>query len=221
MFFFFFQAEDGIRDYKVTGVQTCALPISAPGSRRTRSCTSGRREWEWDGRTGGRTSPPGPLTASRRGGTGVRTPVRPLSSEPPRNVRLGLLLRRFGEQLFGAPDLHEVPQIKEGRVIGDARGLLEVVRHDADRVAGLELVAQLLDVLGAGRVERRRGLVEQQNVWLGGERPRHAEALLLAAGEREGAVPQPIFHLVPKRGPAQRALDGGIHLGAGPPAVHP
>src|SRR5256885_8302955 len=29
--FFFFQAEDGIRDYKVTGVQTCALPISDIG----------------------------------------------------------------------------------------------------------------------------------------------------------------------------------------------
>src|SRR5712664_4923391 len=27
-FFFFFQAEDGIRDLIVTGVQTCALPIS-------------------------------------------------------------------------------------------------------------------------------------------------------------------------------------------------
>ena len=26
-FFFFFQAEDGIRDVAVTGVQTCALPI--------------------------------------------------------------------------------------------------------------------------------------------------------------------------------------------------
>src|SRR5262249_56918234 len=26
-FFFFFQAEDGIRDWSVTGVQTCALPI--------------------------------------------------------------------------------------------------------------------------------------------------------------------------------------------------
>src|SRR5476649_1899595 len=26
-FFFFFQAEDGIRDHCVTGVQTCALPI--------------------------------------------------------------------------------------------------------------------------------------------------------------------------------------------------
>src|SRR5215204_669343 len=28
LFFFFFQAEDGIRDHCVTGVQTCALPIS-------------------------------------------------------------------------------------------------------------------------------------------------------------------------------------------------
>src|ERR1022692_1437371 len=32
--FFFFQAEDGIRDYKVTGVQTCALPICFIMSRR-------------------------------------------------------------------------------------------------------------------------------------------------------------------------------------------
>src|SRR5207245_10424492 len=31
--FFFFQAEDGIRDATVTGVQTCALPIS-PSYRR-------------------------------------------------------------------------------------------------------------------------------------------------------------------------------------------
>src|SRR5687768_798478 len=31
-FFFFFQAEDGIRDVAVTGVQTCALPIYVPGT---------------------------------------------------------------------------------------------------------------------------------------------------------------------------------------------
>src|SRR5262249_59680731 len=30
IFVFFFQAEDGIRDWSVTGVQTCALPIFAP-----------------------------------------------------------------------------------------------------------------------------------------------------------------------------------------------
>src|SRR3989475_4223870 len=31
LFFFFFQAEDGIRDLTVTGVQTCALPICSEG----------------------------------------------------------------------------------------------------------------------------------------------------------------------------------------------
>src|SRR6266478_10090275 len=31
LFFFFFQAEDGIRDLTVTGVQTCALPILDAG----------------------------------------------------------------------------------------------------------------------------------------------------------------------------------------------
>src|SRR5258708_19025296 len=35
IFFFFFQAEDGIRDDLVTGVQTCALPISARERRAT------------------------------------------------------------------------------------------------------------------------------------------------------------------------------------------
>src|SRR2546425_5651665 len=34
-FFFFFQAEDGIRDKLVTGVQTCALPIWKPAALRT------------------------------------------------------------------------------------------------------------------------------------------------------------------------------------------
>src|SRR2546428_9962335 len=37
--FFFFQAEDGIRDLIVTGVQTCALPIW----RQSEACASSRR----------------------------------------------------------------------------------------------------------------------------------------------------------------------------------
>src|SRR5690554_7431762 len=42
--FFFFQAEDGIRDADVTGVQTCALPICAsrPGNRYRRTLRSRR-----------------------------------------------------------------------------------------------------------------------------------------------------------------------------------
>src|SRR5699024_11824504 len=35
--FFFFQAEDGIRDRNVTGVQTCALPISRPAAAASES----------------------------------------------------------------------------------------------------------------------------------------------------------------------------------------
>src|SRR5690606_40730129 len=37
VYFFFFPAEDGIRDFHVTGVQTCALPISMPVELRARS----------------------------------------------------------------------------------------------------------------------------------------------------------------------------------------
>src|SRR2546429_208657 len=44
-FFFFFQAEDGIRDVAVTGVQTCALPISriTPRLRETPRAIPGRQ----------------------------------------------------------------------------------------------------------------------------------------------------------------------------------
>src|SRR5690349_23414625 len=44
LFFFFFQAEDGIRDLYETGVQTCALPISTtshwPSGAQAKSSTS-------------------------------------------------------------------------------------------------------------------------------------------------------------------------------------
>src|SRR5262249_59328470 len=41
LFFFFFQAEDGIRDWSVTGVQTCALPIFRRRSRTFRLSVAG------------------------------------------------------------------------------------------------------------------------------------------------------------------------------------
>src|SRR2546430_5682133 len=46
--FFFFQAEDGIRDLTVTGVQTCALPIlgiTVPDDRLAWNEEKG--EWDW------------------------------------------------------------------------------------------------------------------------------------------------------------------------------
>src|SRR2546427_4878471 len=42
VYFFFFQAEDGIRDLTVTGVQTCALPISLARGIEIRFAEAGR-----------------------------------------------------------------------------------------------------------------------------------------------------------------------------------
>src|SRR2546429_4882654 len=49
--FFFFQAEDGIRDVAVTGVQTCALPISDLSGGRGRLARAARRTVHRDPRT--------------------------------------------------------------------------------------------------------------------------------------------------------------------------
>src|SRR5438034_2590435 len=64
--YFFFQAEDGIRDHCVTGVQTCALPISLPGETR-----ANRRVGRERGRHSGRKGDLGPLDDH---GTGPATP---------------------------------------------------------------------------------------------------------------------------------------------------
>src|SRR5215475_7281190 len=66
---FFFQAEDGIRAFHVTGVQTCALPISSPRrrlsplaftvrcatSRRAPGCAGSKATSTADGTSGART----------------------------------------------------------------------------------------------------------------------------------------------------------------------
>src|SRR5258707_6130442 len=48
-YFFFFQAEDGIRDIGVTGVQTCALPICDANDlhRCLRIAAEGKRAAQW------------------------------------------------------------------------------------------------------------------------------------------------------------------------------
>src|SRR5438128_7264130 len=64
-FFFFFQAEDGIRDATVTGVKTCALPISLPSGKGEQ--TSGSKSWPWQlRRSKGSYSLQGPAATKRR-----------------------------------------------------------------------------------------------------------------------------------------------------------
>src|SRR5215213_5053580 len=79
--FFFFQAEDGIRDWSVTGVQTCALPISRPGDRDRRV---GDGALQPPGRGRGR-GPPAPGREPRRPPRGppARDAVRRVRRPPP------------------------------------------------------------------------------------------------------------------------------------------
>src|SRR3712207_8546747 len=72
---FFFQAEDGIRDIGVTGVQTCALPIwSTPRSSKVFVCPRVRRSL-------GTAVPPLPLSSCI--GAFLRSPSREAAVEEP------------------------------------------------------------------------------------------------------------------------------------------
>src|SRR5690349_717760 len=62
-FFFFFQAEDGIRDLYVTGVQTCALPISSSTRTSSPSSTTSSAPTSTS-----KPSPTSPATTRRRSG---------------------------------------------------------------------------------------------------------------------------------------------------------
>src|SRR5204862_1368703 len=74
-FFFFFQAEDGIRDLYVTGVQTCALPIFRSRSRRHSHLTTRLSEGTYPVTgPGGRFSAEERVAPSWPGGGWLRSP---------------------------------------------------------------------------------------------------------------------------------------------------
>src|SRR3989442_9116696 len=89
VFFFFFQAEDGIRDADVTGVQTCALPIC-------------------DGAGGGRAG----IRADRRAGVERREVAAPVHRQAENGRGSG---RGRGEISGGAGSLKKKKK-KKGRV---------------------------------------------------------------------------------------------------------
>src|SRR5256884_2940724 len=87
-FFFFFQAEDGIRDVAVTGVQTCALPISGvPVPRLSLRRGAALRRY-------GRQRPPGRARGCERRGV-----LPSLLLSPSRGGATGGLLPRGGAAL--------------------------------------------------------------------------------------------------------------------------
>src|SRR2546426_7217401 len=121
-FFFFFQAEDGIRDYKVTGVQTCALPISR--SARRRAPRRGHRREGW----------------ARRGARldGAVRPDRP----PARRAGAqsggahGDLHRRRARRHAHGPRRRRRPRDRRTRLGGDRLRWRGLARRPAERARG-------------------------------------------------------------------------------------
>src|SRR3989475_3038136 len=136
--FFFFQAEDGIRDLTVTGVQTCALPICPTHRSRTRAPPLGRAA-SWPRR---RSSPVPP----------------PPRRSPPGATRRGSSHLQRGERDRGAQHAHDVEPHDDLRL--RPAELLKVVmqrRHpeDAVRVRVLLAAARLVPAVHA-RLQHHR-----------------------------------------------------------------
>src|SRR6266496_5463117 len=116
--FFFFQAEDGIRDLYVTGVQTCALPILACRAWPPPASPS------WSAPTAPSASRP-PSPPPTRASPSRPPPARPPPAatkrpEPARAARThtSALARRagsLGDQFAGGEALAEVADAQAGR----------------------------------------------------------------------------------------------------------
>src|SRR3989441_19741 len=131
--FFFFQAEDGIRDKLVTGVQTCALPISPPLWRRASSRTSRppagarcrpRRQPGWSAAA---------ARASRAGGAGGRS------------LRLGGLDRAV-QDIRDVGALHDqarLPALHRDFVVLQMHDLADDPPRGDDAIAALQRREQL------------------------------------------------------------------------------
>ncbi|EGY02120.1 hypothetical protein AZA_21096 [Nitrospirillum viridazoti Y2] len=134
---------------------------------------------------------------------------------------LGLLFLGRGEDGVGGAIFHQLAQIHEGGEVGNAGRLLHIVRDDGDAVVGLQLIHQLLDLGGGDGVQRRGRLVQQQHGRTHGHGAGDAQALLLAAGQRQAALAQLVLDLGPQRGLAQRLFHAHVHIGAAQLLIQP
>src|SRR3989449_1107118 len=168
--FFFFQAEDGIRDVAVTGVQTCALPISLPVPVRAR----------------------GRPRASHGGPAG--SPLARVHPERARRARPGVP-GRARERLLGGPAARPRRQVgdlpRQGRrkfdlaapLRGDpARPLRRLLRHRPRRPSD---PADRRHRVGPPRLRRRRHALRRDDGARAG--PRGALPRPPAAGPGAGA----------------------------------
>src|SRR6266498_2033183 len=111
MFFFFFQAEDGIRDADVTGVQTCALPISLGGPD---SDASPDRPPGLSARRARAGQVPNSVTMPSTANATITTAIRPRTSiHSPHACHHSACIAHFSDMRTAGRE--------PGRVVGDSR----------------------------------------------------------------------------------------------------
>src|ERR1700712_2716419 len=203
-----------------SSITRCRLSISASAATtRWPSATSRRISASTDSTIMRSASPPISATSrvnscrSVSNALAVCSEAMSLSSaEAAGDVVLGASIARRGEDLVGFAELDQFSQIHEGRLVGDARGLLHVVGDDGDGVVLRQFLDQLLDLGGRNRIERRARLVEQDHFGPHRDGARDAQPLLLPAGQAEAGSIQLVLDFVPERAAAQRLLDAAIHF---------
>lgn len=96
-----------------------------------------------------------------------------------------VLVGGLGEDLLCAADLHDASGSHHCDPVAEVHRLVEVVGDEDDRLAELllDLDELLLHLAADQRVERREGLVHEQDVGVGGERTGEPDALTHPAGE--------------------------------------
>src|SRR6516164_5039953 len=136
------------------------------------------------------------------------------SAEPAGDVVLGEAVARVGEKAVGLTDLDQLAEMKVGRALRYARGLLHGVRDDHDGVGLAQLIDQVLDASRGNRIERRAGLVHEYHLGLYGDGARDTEALLLAPRESGAGAAETVLDLLPQPGAGQARADDLVEMRA-------
>ena len=127
--------------------------------------------------------------------------------KPARDVVFRFLFLRRREELRGRPELDERAFVEERGEVGHASRLLHVVRDDNDRVLAAQFGDQVLDAGRRPWIQGRARFVHQNDLRIDGDGAGNAEPLMLAAGQSQGRLAQPIFDFVPQR----RAFETRFH----------
>ena len=98
---------------------------------------------------------------------------------------LHVLGGRFQQDVLGLSLLHQLAVLQDGNAVAQAQRLVQVVGDEDDGLVepGLQLQQVVLHLAAYQRIQRREGLVHQQDLGIGGQRAGQPHPLLHAAGE--------------------------------------